>query len=242
MEYASAPLRVAAKKEAALVEDRENAPLLLGPVPVPPNQLPPPPVGSSPSKPAAIGKGNYDSDRTEDEDDEPAPPPDTTPSPKHIKSSPKHVKSSPSKGEVDLSSLAPSPSPGRVFKEDGDVKPKIKIGLEHPLEDFKAILKGGVEDVVSDAVSQLGEVIKDLVVAKQFPNRRKAELLEAMRYLRGICVEVRNYLLDSSMNLYVVAIIGGRNCCMERVSADVSTQECTLIDLIDFCESLKRSA
>jgi Ku C terminal domain like len=220
MEHALAPPRVAAKKEAALVEDRENAPLLLGPAPAVPKQLAPP-IASSPSKPAPTRKRDYDSDKTEDEDDEPTPPPNATPSPKHVQSSPRHIKSSPTKGDVDLSSLAPGPSPGRVFKEDADVKPEFTIGLEHPLEDFKAILKGGRGDVVSDAVSQLAEVIKELVVAKQFPNRRKAELLEAMKYLRSICVEVRNCLLDSAHELILCATLGGRDCCMERVRGDM---------------------
>ena len=116
--------------------------------------------------------------------------PNATPSPKHVNSSPRHIKSSPTKGDVDLSSLAPGPSPGRAFKEDVETKPVISIGLETPLEDFKAVLATSGEDVVSDAVGQLGEVIKELVVAKQFPNRRKAELLEAMKFLRATCLKV----------------------------------------------------
>jgi Ku C terminal domain like len=190
IKHAQAPPRVAAKKEAALVEDRENAPLLLGPAPIAPKQLLAPPTGSSQSKRPAIRKDDYDSDKTEDGDDEPGPAPNATPSPKHVKSSPKHIKSSPTKGDVDLSSLAPKPSPGRMFKEDVDIKPDVRIGLEHPLEDFKTVLKVRGRDVVSDAVSQLGDVVKELVVARQFPNRRKAELLEAMKFMRGICIEV----------------------------------------------------
>jgi hypothetical protein len=83
-----------------------------------------------------------------------------------------------------------------VFKEDVDVKPDVRIGLEHPLEDFKAILREKGEDLVGDAVLQLGEVIKELVVAKRFPNKRKAELLEAMKYLRDICIAVCNGFLE----------------------------------------------
>lgn len=179
--------RAIAKKENALVDDRENEPLLLGPAPAVPQQLRAPQATPSPSKPAKHGK---DSDAEDTEEDEPTnSPPKTSPSPKQANSSPRQIKSSPSRREVNLSSLAPGPSPGRVIKEDVEMKPEISIGTDTPLEDFKAAIARSGEDVVSDAVTQLGEVIKELVVVKHFPNRRKGELLEAMKFLRATCIK-----------------------------------------------------
>lgn len=58
------------------------------------------------------------------------------------------------------------------------------------MDDFKnALLSEG--DIVSEAVVQFAEVIKELAVAKQFPNRRRKELLEAMKLLRETCLKVR---------------------------------------------------
>jgi len=166
------------------VTDQEDAPLLIRPAPAAPKQLPPPFSDSDHLVEATVTKNVSDSEKTENGDDDRGP---GTPS-KRAKTSPKHIKSSPTKGDVILSSLSPGPSQDPVVKEDEDVKPEITIGLEHPLEDFKAVLRGG-EDVVSGAVLLLGDVIKELVVAKQFPNRRKAELLEALKFLRVTCLK-----------------------------------------------------
>ncbi|CAG8742953.1 9712_t:CDS:2, partial [Acaulospora colombiana] len=94
-----------------------------------------------------------------------------------------HVKDSPSKADVQLTGA------NETMKDDEyeDVNISALVGLDTPLEDFKAALASG-GDIVSEAVAQLSDVIKQLALAKHFPNRRKNELLEAMKFLRETCL------------------------------------------------------
>jgi hypothetical protein len=167
------PPRVMARKEVLLVEDREDEPLLVGPAPALPRQNVPQLLESG------MGTTIEEDQETEDED-ESKQAMDTDGS--YV-----HIKQSPSKTEGKWIET------NETMKEDAEeeeVKLGALVGIDTPLEDFKAALASG-GDVVSEAVMQLSDVIKQLVVAKQFPNRRKTELLEAMKYLREICLMAR---------------------------------------------------
>ncbi|KAG8834379.1 ATP-dependent DNA helicase II subunit 2 [Serendipita sp. 399] len=174
-----APEKVTARKEAILVDDREDEPLLIGPAPVLPKRVLPDFSIPSPTK-SERKAGRSDGGTTEDEDDDfvHVASADAAPS-TSVK-----IKGSPSKYDVDLSTLS---SPSKFGVDEEDIKPKIVIGKTTPLEDFKTALADG--DIVSEAVSQMADVIKELVNSSQFPNRRKAELLDAMAALREACLK-----------------------------------------------------
>ena len=64
------------------------------------------------------------------------------------------------------------------------------VGASFPLADFRANITRG--DVVSKAVEDLAFVVKDVVV-KPFAARRTEEMLECMRELRKVALEVRRF-------------------------------------------------
>ncbi|KAG2023769.1 Ku80 [Coprinopsis cinerea AmutBmut pab1-1] len=88
----------------------------------------------------------------------------------------------------------PSSSKSRDGDEDDEDAMDIDTGRApgriisstYPLRDFKKNISQG--DVVSKAVEDLGEVIKE-VVMKPFTKRREDEMVECMRVLRGTCRE-----------------------------------------------------
>ncbi|PVF93424.1 SPOC domain-like protein [Serendipita vermifera] len=167
------PPRIMAKKEVLLVEDREDEPLLLGPAPALPKPSAPQLLES---KESGVDM-NVDEDQETEDDDESKQGMDITGP--YV-----HIKDSPSKADVPL--METNETMKDEFDEE-DIKPSALVGLDTPLEDFKAALASG-GDVVSEAVAQLSDVIKQLAVAKHFPNRRKSELLEAMKFLRETCL------------------------------------------------------
>jgi hypothetical protein len=169
-----------------LVEDREDEPLLLAPLPAPPKQIGPPPRESPSKKPT---KELDEDELTEDEEST------------RDAISINNIKSSPGKNEVKFSELAPPPTVDSRMMEDEDVKPGIIISKKTPLQDFKnALTSEG--DIISEAVVQFADVIKELVVAKQFPNRRKKELLEGMKFLRATCLKVMALPRNPALQLY----------------------------------------
>lgn len=100
-------------------------------------------------------------------------------------------RASPSKAEPPATKKPPSnhplPTPARSMSPDPGRAPGRIIGAAFPLKDFRKNLKSG--DLVTKAVEDLGEVIKEIVV-KPFAMRRKAELLECMEALRETCLKV----------------------------------------------------
>lgn len=156
-----------------LVDDREDEPLLLGPAPVLPKQIAP--DWNGPSK--------HDREGESAEDEVPAGP-----SPKYAAASPVLKQESPRKGAKATSTALSTEGDDTLVKDEEEEKPLI-IGMTNPLEDFRAATASG-SDVVSEAAAQLADVIKELVVGPQFPNRRKAELIECMKLLRQTCIKV----------------------------------------------------
>jgi ATP-dependent DNA helicase 2 subunit 2 len=156
-----------------LVDDREDEPLLLGPAPVLPKQIAP--DWNSPSK--------HDREGESAEDEIPAGP-----SPKYAAASPVPKQESPRKGAKATSTALSTEDDDTLVKDEEEEKPLL-IGITNPLEDFRAATASG-SDVVSEAVVQLADVIKELVVGPQFPNRRKSELIECMKLLRETCIKV----------------------------------------------------
>ncbi|OCH84687.1 ku80-like protein [Obba rivulosa] len=73
---------------------------------------------------------------------------------------------------------SPEPDPGRA--------PGRIIGNTYPLEDFRQNIARG--DVVTKAVEDLAEVIKE-IVTKPFASRRTEEMLQCMRTLRKVALE-----------------------------------------------------
>lgn len=67
-----------------------------------------------------------------------------------------------------------------------DRAPGRIIGNLHPLSDFKENIKQG--DVVTEAVRDLGAVIKE-VVTKPFASRRHQEMIECMIEMRRVALE-----------------------------------------------------
>ena len=65
------------------------------------------------------------------------------------------------------------------------------VGNTSPLADFKQNIKEG--DVVSQAVHDLGEVIKD-VITKPFSSRRHQEMLGCLKEMRNVALQVCNTL------------------------------------------------
>lgn len=174
------PKTAGARNEAPLVEGREEAPLLQGPAPPVRKEL----MAPSPSK-AQAREGDSDTDATEDEEEAPVlvRTEDAEVAPLD------NVKASPSKRDVDLNHVKQSPQKSDIhFKDEEEDEAVVVIGTVHPLEDFRAALASD-DDVVSEAVSQLADVIKSLAVEGKFPNKRKNELLEAMAALRETCLK-----------------------------------------------------
>ncbi|KAG8856720.1 ATP-dependent DNA helicase II subunit 2 [Serendipita sp. 411] len=172
-----APEKATVRKETVLVEDREDEPLLIGPAPVMQKRTPPL-IGVSGSATPERKSGRSYGGITEDDEEFVRITAADAPS------SPEKIKGSPSKYEVDLSTLS---SQSKVVTQQEDIKPDIVVGKTSPLEDFRTALADG--DIVSEAVSQMADVIKELVTGSQFPNRRKAEILEAMAALRETCLK-----------------------------------------------------
>ena len=75
---------------------------------------------------------------------------------------------------------SPTPDPGRA--------PGRIIGSAYPLEDFKKNTATG--DLVSKAVEDLGFVITD-IITKPFSSKRTDEMIECMKEMRKVCLEVR---------------------------------------------------
>ncbi|KAF9014914.1 SPOC like C-terminal domain-containing protein [Cyathus striatus] len=75
-------------------------------------------------------------------------------------------------------SVSPGIDPGRA--------PGRIIGSTYPLKDFQKNIAQG--DVVSKAVEDLGEVIKE-VIMRPFASRRSEEILECMKVLRDTCLK-----------------------------------------------------
>jgi ATP-dependent DNA helicase 2 subunit 2 len=157
-----------------LVDDREDEPLLLGPAPVLPKQIAPDWNGSS---------KHQDREGESAEDEVPAGP-----SPKYAAASPVPKQESPRKGAKATSTALPTEGDDTLVKDEEEEKPLL-IRTANPLEDFRAATASG-SDVVTEAAAQLADVIKELVVGPQFPNRRKAELIECMKVLRETCIKV----------------------------------------------------
>ena len=61
------------------------------------------------------------------------------------------------------------------------------VGATYPLKDFRANVKTG--DLVTKAVEDLAYVIKD-VISRPFAGRRAKEMLECMREMRKVALEV----------------------------------------------------
>ena len=72
--------------------------------------------------------------------------------------------------------IDPARAPGRI------------VGAAFPLKDFRANIARG--DLVTKAVEDLAFVVKD-VVAQPFAKLRTNEMLECMRELRRVALEVR---------------------------------------------------
>jgi ATP-dependent DNA helicase 2 subunit 2 len=81
-------------------------------------------------------------------------------------------------------------SPAASPPSDEGRAPGRIIGNTTPLEDFKTNLEEG--DVVSQAVRDLGAVIKEIIM-KPFASRRHQEMLECMKEMRKVALEVRVY-------------------------------------------------
>ena len=83
------------------------------------------------------------------------------------------------------------PTPARSLSPDPFIDrqrmPGRIIGLSFPLEDFKKNISRG--DVVTKAVEDLGFVIQQ-VLTKPFATRRYDEMLDCMRELRRVALEV----------------------------------------------------
>ncbi|EMD41347.1 hypothetical protein CERSUDRAFT_146244 [Gelatoporia subvermispora B] len=78
------------------------------------------------------------------------------------------------------------PTPTRSPEPDrGRASGRI-IGNTYPLDDFRQNIARG--DVVTKAVEDLGDIIKE-VVAKPFASRRTEEMLQCMRVLRKVALE-----------------------------------------------------
>ena len=90
----------------------------------------------------------------------------------------------------------PTPSPERDVDMDVNAgidrmcAPGRIVGASFPLADFRANIARG--DVVSKAVEDLAFVVKDVVV-RPFATRRTEEMLECMRELRKVALEVRRF-------------------------------------------------
>ena len=78
----------------------------------------------------------------------------------------------------DAMEIDPARAPGRI------------VGAAFPLKDFRANIARG--DLVTKAVEDLAFVVKD-VVAQPFAKLRTDEMLECMRELRKVALEVRVY-------------------------------------------------
>ncbi len=89
---------------------------------------------------------------------------------------------------------APLPTPARSLSPDPIIDrqrmPGRIVGLSFPLEDFRKNISRG--DVVTKAVEDLGFVIQQ-ILAKPFSSRRYDELLDCMRELRKVALEVRMF-------------------------------------------------
>ncbi|KAF8519214.1 SPOC domain-like protein [Gautieria morchelliformis] len=83
-----------------------------------------------------------------------------------------------------LPTPARSPSPASPPIDAGRALGRI-IGNISPLEDFRRNIKEG--DVVTQAVHDLGEVIKE-VITKPFSSRRHPEMLECLKDLRNVAL------------------------------------------------------
>lgn len=90
--------------------------------------------------------------------------------------------------ETVLATPARSPSSASPPIDPGRSVGRI-VGITSPLEDFTRNIKDG--DVVSQAVHDLGEVIKD-VITKPFSSRRHQEMLECMKEMRNVALQVCN--------------------------------------------------
>ncbi|KAF8575921.1 ku80-like protein [Ramaria rubella] len=96
-------------------------------------------------------------------------------------------------------SLSPTPDPGRA--------PGRIIGNTSPLQDFKQNIKEG--DVVSQAVRDLGEVIKE-VITKPFASRRHGEMLECLKEMRHVALH------EDEINEWNVFLRNLKDACLNQ--------------------------
>lgn len=140
-------------------------------------QHPSGPATSTPKKVADTEEGS----ETEDESDQ-----ETTlatkPSTKPPKSPPTSARNPP------LPTPARSPPSQSPPLSGIDHTPGRIISNSSPLTDFQENIKQG--DIVSQAVRDLGTVIKE-VIMKPFASRRHSEMLECMKEMRKVALEVR---------------------------------------------------
>ena len=96
---------------------------------------------------------------------------------------------------------APLPTPARSLSPDPIIDrqrmPGRIIGLSFPLEDFRKNISRG--DVVTKAVEDLGFVIQQ-VLTRPFSSRRHDEMLDCMRELRKVALEVHTWLVLATYN------------------------------------------
>lgn len=97
---------------------------------------------------------------------------------------------------------SPSPSP------QNDRAPGRIIGNLHPLRDFKENIKQG--DVVTEAVRDLGVVIKE-IVTKPFASRRHQEMIECMVEMRSVSLE------QDEIDAWNDFIRDLKNSCLNRI-------------------------
>lgn len=91
--------------------------------------------------------------------------------------------SKPERGGPGLPTPTASPEP----ESDPQRAPGRIIGNAYPLRDFRENLKQG--DVVTKAVQDLGVVVRE-IMGRPFANRRKDEMVECLKELRGACLRV----------------------------------------------------
>lgn len=96
----------------------------------------------------------------------------------------------PTKAKAKKQFRTPSPEPMEVETQtqtDYKRAPGRIIGETYPLDDFRKNIATG--DIVSKAVEDFGWVIKEIVM-KPFASRRYKEVMECLKVLRSVCLEV----------------------------------------------------
>lgn len=102
--------------------------------------------------------------------------------------------SSSSQSQPSTTEYAPRPPPGRI------------IGLTYPLSDFRKNIASG--DLVSKAVEDFGWALKEIVVERPFGGRRSEEVVEGLKEMRKVCLEV-SIIFSWLMHLPLVNRMGG---------------------------------